>query len=726
MNARVLTVTLVATLSHPPILDAQEPGTGDAFLDETARALVVAARQRRQQIDASLLSYTAVVRHRIGVGLRTLRKDRTIYRAETASRVRWSRDEPTVVQVLAGRQEHPGGVEAEVLTDDVFDPTQDPIFFGLSDDQDEEFFVQHPLRDGSELHYQYRSGDTLRISFPDGRVVEAVEIQILPRQASFKLISGSLWIDPASGGLVRAAYRLSRNLDVERDWDLILEESDDPDLAEAEEGLSKVPGIFKPIQMELRLVAVEYSLWNFRYWLPRVLRAEGEARAGIIRAPAAFEITYEIEDAYGEEEREQRIAAGELASAWDVLDAWDQEGDYDIRITRRQNRGSTRRLRVLVPNDEQLLTQSPELPPPIWEDIGPSISEVELEEMFEGLADLPQPTSSSRAWSFQWGYQGADLLRYNRVEGLSVGARLEKSFGSLSTRATLRLGTADLTPDVSLELFRDRLTSRLALSGYYSLAPVDELGQALDIGNSANALIFGRDDGEYFRAVGGTFEWVPPSGDRLWYSWRFYAERHQSVEGNTDVALPGLWRSPVFRPNIEADEATQIGSALRISPWWGTYRSSLQGGLDWFAQGAFGDFEYARTKLVGSVVFPLFERVRGALEAGAGTSWGEVPVQRLWYMGGGPTLRGYDGSSLVGTSFLRSRVELSRGIQAVGLAVFSDWAWAGEKGDFDAAEGLWSAGAGATFLDGLFRIDVTRALRAPTGWRLELRLDSLL
>ena len=39
---------------------------------------------------------------------------------------------------------------------------------------------------------------------------------------------------------------------------------------------------------------------------------------------------------------------------------------------------------------------------------------------------------------------------------------------------------------------------------------------------------------------------------------------------------------------------------------------------------------------------------------------------------------------------------------------------------------LCGAGIGASFLDGLVRIDLARALRAPTGWRVEFYFDGLL
>jgi hypothetical protein len=36
------------------------------------------------------------------------------------------------------------------------------------------------------------------------------------------------------------------------------------------------------------------------------------------------------------------------------------------------------------------------------------------------------------------------------------------------------------------------------------------------------------------------------------------------------------------------------------------------------------------------------------------------------------------------------------------------------------------AGVGASFLDGLLRIDLARALKSPKGWRLDLYLDGIL
>jgi hypothetical protein len=58
--------------------------------------------------------------------------------------------------------------------------------------------------------------------------------------------------------------------------------------------------------------------------------------------------------------------------------------------------------------------------------------------------------------------------------------------------------------------------------------------------------------------------------------------------------------------------------------------------------------------------------------------------------------------------------------------LFSDAGWAGDRAEWDFDPPLLSAGAGASFLDGLIRLDLSRALRSPTGWRLDLYLDAAL
>lgn len=720
--------------------------TSDTFHDATARRLLESARTRWAERERAILSYEALIRHRMAVHLRTPLKDRTLYRAEAAARVHWSADSAVVVQVLAARETHPGGTEPPEsfpgMVEEVFDPASDRMYFGFTSDEDgrddgDDVWIEHPVAPGSERFYRYRTGDTLTLSLPDGRSLRTVELEIVPREPSVHLVSGALWIEPESGALVRALYRLSRSLDLERDTDE-LEDDDD---------LRRLPGIFRPLEFDVSMVAVDYSLWSLRYWLPRRMRIEGTARAGIVRAPGAYEISYRILDVEGVEEPSGTAEAAargndpSRASATDggeeveeVVRGWTGQGPYgryeELAVERR-NEG--RRTRILLPVDRTRLHTSEHLPPPIWEDAPGFASEAELRDLYEELADQPTPVAAAgSAWGLRWGLQRPDLVRYNRVEGLSLGARIEgataRPSGRVDVRATARLGLGTWVPGGELEVEWTGDEHRLSLAGYHRVSEVDPRARNLGLGNSATALLFGRDDGDYFRATGGRIEWSPAGVRRPLYRLVLSAEEHAALPAMTDFAVSGLVGGDPepFRRSLDAEPGREYAAALQVEPWWGTDPRGFQGGLEAMLQGGAGDRGWVRARLVGRLAAPLHGGLRAALEAGGGTLRGRAPIQRHWFLGGTRTLRGYPGASAVGRSYLRARLELARELSAARVSAFSDAGWAGDRTAFATDDVLVSAGVGASVLDGLVRFDLARALRAPTGWRVELYLDAVL
>ena len=60
------------------------------------------------------------------------------------------------------------------------------------------------------------------------------------------------------------------------------------------------------------------------------------------------------------------------------------------------------------------------------------------------------------------------------------------------------------------------------------------------------------------------------------------------------------------------------------------------------------------------------------------------------------------------------------------MALFTDVGRAGPRDRLSLAGPLWSAGLGVSAFDGLIRIDCSRALRAPTGWRIDFYADGIL
>jgi len=313
------------------------------------------------------------------------------------------------------------------------------------------------------------------------------------------------------------------------------------------------------------------------------------------------------------------------------------------------------------------------------------------------------------------------------VEGLSLGARGEWSLSRVTLDGTARVALSDGQPDLELGLVRSTSDNRFRLAFYRRLNGVDPAARSLGFGNSANALLLGRDDGDYFRSQGVDFVVRPAGSNAQLFALRLFAEHQFAAPVRTDLSLPHLVHSShVFRPGIAVQETDEVGMALGLKGARTLGGKGARVGLDVSLDASVGRYAFARMAAAARAGAPLGAKLFGAVEAAAGTSDGPVPVQSLWYMGGPATLRGYGGAAAVGASFWRGRAELANRLPAARLAVFSDLAWAGSRNAFATSRPLVSAGVGASFLDGLIRVDLARALRAPRGWRLELYSDAIL
>jgi hypothetical protein len=726
------------------------------FADLETEELFRSAQRAWRSVDESVVRYTALVQQRMAASLRTPLKDRTIFSAESAARIFWDRDYDQIEQILASSMEAPG--PAEVTSDDFFvssgfDPGGDRLIFGFgdweADTEEDEFYIVHPLGSEAADAYRYEAGDTLVLTLPDARELRAVELRIIPIRSSPNYVTGTLWIEPESGALVRAAYRLARQLDVIRDI---------PDFAaEEEEGNFRfVPGFLKPWTFDLTLVTVDYTLWDFRVWLPRAMRLEGQVRAGVIKAPASFDIAYRMESVVTEED----LAAGALESPFGPI----EEVEFETReealafIAERLSEDEGIEFEVvgdaLVPVDREFLREGPYLPAPIWEDAPGFLSEDDLSEL-EGMLDgLPRPEVASLPFRSGWGLSRPETLRYNRVEALSAGVgtdgRIGSPFGPLDVEASALFGVADLQPKARLELTRASFSSTVSLAGYRDLQAVDHGERFLGLGNSLNAFLWGRDDGEYFLAWGGELRIAPPETDRPSWEFRAYGEQQRSVETNTDVALTRVfdsaWR---FRPNVRSTELDEFGTELWLRPWWGRDPERPQGGIElygqaarWRPEGGGAWSSYGRARATARLTVPISPRWRVGTELGAGTSFeiggvgvgasadpaaSPFPAQRQWFLGGPLTLRGYDASVLRGEDHARARLEVARGYRGGSLTLFGDAGWAGLREEFDEADVLYAVGVGVSLLDGLVRLDLSRGLTGDLArTRLDLYLDAIL
>ena len=763
-----LTIALATALIAPipATASAQPRFAATAFEDPVARQLYTAAYNRWHALDTTIAGYTAVIRQRVATAIRTPLKDRLVFSNEHAVRTFWNRGRRPVVKVLGDRTRHPGRNFALARGEagwldampyaEPFVPGSDHLFFGWDREQEigppgiERRSIIHPLAEGGDLVYRFRSGDTITLSLPDGRRVQAVGLEVVPLLADAFRITGTLWIDPESGALVRAVYKPSRQIDFLHDVEYFQERG--PNLV-----MRLMPGVFKPVNMRLNSVFVDYGLRDFEHWLPRNARMELLVTVGVLKFPVSIDVAYEFESvaAASEVDRASAEEADSIAAARDStyiasLLAGEEGVGYEL-LDSSDTFARRRASRFIVPKDRTLLEASPYLPSPIWEDAAGFASGEELEDYIRSLADVP--VASQRApWALRYGWGSPKMIRYNRVEGLGVGVEFDVGLLGPHTVATSGFfGLADLSPKVRVDLERSTVLRRLTLGAFHELRATDANAGHLAFGNSVTALFTGRDEGEYYKATGVDLTWRPPVGNRESFVFRAYAERHAAAETETDFAVfqafDDSWR---FRPNLEADETEEAGAELTLSSWWGEDVGRIQGGVDLYGQAAArrmvagggepadglpaerGDrMDYGRASAILRAFVPLagseWTAWRLGLEAGGGTTWGDAPAQRAWFLGSASTLRGYEASVVSGSSFMRGRVEVARVFEGMGASLFLDMGWAGTRADFNRDDILYGTGLGLSLMDGLIRADFAHGLRGPERrFRFHLYADAIL
>lgn len=713
------------------------PQPGDAYADAAARVLVREARARRVAVDTRIEAYETKVLERISMGLNAGLGERLLYRRETASHIHWTRD--TVrIEVLGAREVLPAVKTTPQIPADLsayvpalaFDPVDSEMLLRFDSTA-----VRNPLAAGSEADYRFASGDSTVIRLPDGRSVTLRELRITPRRRDPQLISGSFWLDADTYAVVQAYFRLARGYDSRRD------------------SRGRAAGLMPAIHAEIDYIAVDYGFWELRWWLPRTVAARGMIQVGPLRMPLSYERRYDDYAVTGDTGRvavdTTAAPAARLCRPSTRFTVQASVGQRDTASEATGRRARTRRDRrtpnpdpevadsaticdrefiVTRASDEELMG-SALLPGDAYAGESAVIDEAELRAIAGRVRGIPGPAWQVGRPVVQLGSSGPGLVRYNRVEGLSLGARALFDFGAAAADAELRIGTA--AGEVGAEAGVSRsggVEARVA--GYRRLAAVDVAVTPFSVGSSAMALLLGRDDNDYFRATGAELTLRPPSVRRQWYDVRLFAEAQRPVAARTDLSLPHLLDSGrAFRDNIEADRTEQVGATVRLRATHGYDPTALRAAAELALHGEAGDYSFIRPAVHARAAVPLGPlgpRLVLGVEAAGGSSFGEPPAQRLWQLGGASTLRGYEGAVVRGEAFWRGRVELGVGSPLVRLAVIGDAGWAGARSEFGNGRPLRSVGAGLSVLDGLFRLDVARAVDSPTGWKLHFQLDGAL
>ncbi|HUQ21229.1 MAG TPA: hypothetical protein VM099_16535 [Gemmatimonadaceae bacterium] len=700
-----------------------------AFRDSRARDLLTAARVARLEQDTALRGYdaTAYERMSVGMGFKRIGRDRLLMRHERAARVVWSKGSPVLVTILGRRTVMPmleGSGDAEIGAEGVpipYFPGRESLWIGSglakADVTDDE--VIHPLASGAEAYYTYATGDSVSFQLPSGTRIQLRELVVRPRAPRWNVALGSLWFDISSSRLVRAVFRLAEPMDI---WAIADEEDDD------DPPPKWVKAMISPLTAKVNAVTIEYGLHEGRFWMPRLQGLEGEAQAGFMHVPFKMEQSFKYASVNGSLPPIPQIAALDTAR------------DSTSRAFRRERRRaacndmsnnrrsiSTRNERTLtiiteVPCDTTKLAHSPELPKSIYD---------EGEEIF-GAAERDALVSEALTLGAQPGFipqrpvitYGLGLTRYNRIEGLSTAIAARQSLGGgYTAHALFRIGTADLAPNAELSMSRTDGRNSYSLGAYRRLGSANDFADPFSFGSSLSALLFGRDEGFYYRAAG--IELIGSRRDSTSGVWRLFAERDSDARKKTNWSVAKVFGSDGFNDNIDATNGNIFGVALEKHGTRGLDPHKLRLFASGKAEAAAGDFDYARGMFDFTASRGLTRRIDGALTIGGGTSAGSVPTQRLWYLGGTQTVRGQRAGGAIGDAYWLTRLELGSSFVGARPVIFGDLGWAGDRSDWKhPGRPLSGAGVGASFMDGLVRFDVARGIYPEKKIRANLYVDA--
>ncbi len=264
------------------------------------------------------------------------------------------------------------------------------------------------------------------------------------------------------------------------------------------------------------------------------------------------------------------------------------------------------------------------------------------------------------------------ILRYNRAEGVFVGIRrprhyaperlfnlyyeLGYGFASKSWRylvgleRNIRLGEATLW-DLGLKKY-----DRTVVRDTWRLGETE---------NSLTAFFFNEDYYDYYRADGFAVTMGFRYKDQFVVEGEYAEERTNSMPNRTDWAVWG--KTKQFRPAMELGEDARYYRLFRVNGKFQAGTRSWNGERNPLAQfNVWGEYaprswmaqwQYQRLETEVKLTVPLSHIDRFRVRLRGGSSFGKLPVQRQFFLGGFSTLRGYRFNAFQGNRYLLANVE---------------------------------------------------------------------
>mgnify|MGYP002783543724 CR=1 FL=1 len=378
---------------------------------------------------------------------------------------------------------------------------------------------------------------------------------------------------------------------------------------------------------------------------------------------------------------------------------------------------------VREPCNSMSLLTSKELPPSPYDPNEEAFSMRDAQQLAAALDLSLVPMWNPQPPTFEL---GANRVRYNRVEGLSWGPSASMVLGrGYTARAEFRVGLGDWSPNGEVGVLRTNGRTTIGGAVFRRLRTANDFGDPLSFGAGLGALLYGRDEGLYFRAWGAEATWERASATGS-YGVRAFAERQDGARANWNFAVIQDLGSSVAIRDIPVREGAFAG----LGAHWRTSRGQDPRGWRLLAElrgeaGA-GEARYARGLGEATLSKRFASWLGTAVTGSAGTATDDVPPQRAFYVGGLRTVRGQLAGTQAGDAFWFTRSEVTwRPDAGIRPSLFYDAGWAGARSDFTSPGRPMSGfGAGLSILDGAIRFDLSRGVHPRQLTRFDMSLEA--
>jgi hypothetical protein len=679
LRAAALAALAALSLANPA--PAQAPASDGEWNHPRALELIQRAQQARQlqQVDTAMLNYRADARGFVYFLLDHPESGRQslVRTDQVAVEVYWQAPEHVRQHIVGWRERKELPVSRLHYYLDRLTVVQDNYGDGIMiADGDNVNDVPHPAAPGSEQVYDFQLADSLTLRLPGAdQPVRVFELRVRPRDPTISAVVGSIFVDAASGAVVRMNFTFTRAAYVDRRLDYIN-------------------------------VSFENGLWKGRFWLPHEQRLEIRREVPELDFPVGTIIRTRM--------RVSDYRFNEPLPSWIFA-------HRPITVAPREQR-------------EAFAFEQPIDAERRLEGIGRPMEVAELRREARQLVRRQAMSGLPRSRLHLGG--ASDLFRYNRAEGAVLG--LGASFvpgASAALRVHGGWAFGAEHPLARAELLVPRPFGNWALSAYANQPRDVGIGPAVSGAlNTLTALVAGEDYTDLYAATGAALGLQRELGPSWALDAELRLERHRSLDLTTAAALFG---GDEFRPvgRVQRGEFGGLEIGLRRMAPSGTDRvwsTELRNDVGLLSTGGAAALSAQPRAAVGVERNWVARDARLEAGASAGATLGEIGPQSLLLIGGRGTVPGYRFRAFGGDRFALATLALSADLHRPWLRgrAFTHAGWAGvsdanrqvlaDWGAAPTARPVTSAGAGVGIFYDLLHVNLARGLQAGGRWEVSV------